>query len=219
MVKPLTKLQRVVLRSLALNGKQNIQGIQLREMLNYATAHRSIQLLEELGLIWMSHRDTTRGPKGAKEYSLTPYGVVEAALRCISEEEIGRVKSNWTTITPKYIQFWQELHDAGLKDYIIETIYGRYPEIVLPHYYSENQDQLYDKTTYSDEEKINNRDYLDTFLINDIFTSKEPDYNKCVDFVSFIKEDPEYQDILGRWWYTYQLQFNNLALMIEEGDT
>ena len=215
MVKPLTKLQRVVLRSLALNGKQNIQEIQLREMLNYATTHRSTQILEELGLIYMSNRDTTRGLKGAKEYSLTPYGVVESVLRCISEEEIDKVKRNWTTLTPKYIRLWQELHDAGLKDYIIETIFSRYPEIVLPHYYSENQEQLYDKPTYSDEEKLDHRDVLDIYLINDIFTSREPDYHKVVDFVSFIKKDSEYQDILDRWWFTYQLQFNSLALMIE----
>lgn len=218
MVKPLTKLQKVVLRSLALSGKQNIQAIQLREGLNYATTHRSIQNLEKLGLIWMSNRDTTRGPKGAKEFSLTPYGVVESVLRCISEEEIDQMKRNWNMITPKYIQYWKELHDAGLKVLILQKIQDRYPSIVLPHDYSENNDQLGEKSTYSDQEKINHRDYLDLFLIHDIFTSKEQDYNKNRDFVNFIKKDPNYQDIMERWFYSYQLQFNTLKLLLE-GDT
>ena len=104
MTKPLTKYQKKVLRSLTLNGKQNIQAIQFKENLNYATTHRSIMALEEMDLIWMSHRDTARGPKGAKEYSLTPYGVVESALRCVSEDEIDLVKLKWNEIAPRYVR-------------------------------------------------------------------------------------------------------------------
>ena len=170
MVKPLTKLQRVVLCSLALNGKQNIQAIQQREGLNYATTHRSIKVLEDSNLTWISHRDTTRGPKGAKEYSLTPYGVVESVLRCISEDDIDTMIQNWNEITPRYIQYWREIREDDLQDYINQTVMEIYPELVAPYRSTETDSKEFEQYTYSERSKTIIRNILDMILVNKIFT-------------------------------------------------
>ena len=209
MVKPLTKLQKVVLRSLALSGKQNIQAIQQREGLNYATTHRSIKILEGSNLIWMSNRDTTRGPKGAKEYSLTPYGVVESALRCISEEEINLMIQSWNEVTPRYIQYWREIREDGLKNYIIKIIIEIYPEVVAPHRSAESHSKEAEPYTYSERSKTIVRNILDMILVNKIFASTEGDLDKMTDFVRLIKRHPDYEEVLNRWFslHTFKFQF------------
>ena len=211
MIKPLTKYQKKVLRSLTLNGKQNIQAIQFKENLNYATTHRSIKALEKMDLIWMSHRDTARGPKGAKEYSLTPYGVVESALRCVSEDEIDLVKLKWNEIAPRYIQYWRELCDAGLKDHVFKTLKDIYPERVVIYGSSEADEKI----IHTENSDNMYRNILDTIMVDKMFNSRVQNLDKIAEFVDFVKNHTDYKFIIDKWLSIEKFKFQYLISLIE----
>jgi len=215
MTKPITKYQKKVLRSLALNGKQNIQAIQLKENLNYATTHRSIKALEKLDLIWMSNRDIARGPKGAKEYSLTPYGVVESGLRCVSEDEIDLLNQNWNVIAPRYIQFWRGLCDVGLKDYIYKTLQDIYPERVAPYRSTEADGKAIKIIIHSEKSNTVYRNILDMIMVDEICNSSRQNLDKITDFVDFVKKHPDYKKIIDKWLSVKKFKFQYLISLIE----
>jgi len=215
----LSKLQKVVLRSLTLNGKQNIQAIQLKEKLNYATTHRSVKALEDLNLIWMSKRDETRGPKGAMEYSLTPYGIVESILRGDYEDQVDQVLTNWENISPKYIQHWNKFKNKEILKNIKQTLFKIYPGIVKPYRDPKSQED-FTRMEFSHRINIIQRNVLDTILIREIFNLYELKQIEIYDrFIEIVSEDPYYTTTWKRWYALQKMKnkhMEKLANLLEK---
>lgn len=214
MTNSLSKRQKAVLDSLAIHGSQNIKTIQQKEGLNYATTHRSIKILEEKGLVWMSHRDVTRGPKGATEYSLTPFGVVESVLRCGSDD-IEKTLKHWERIAPRYIRFWENWKAAGILDYIKTILQDIYPDIVTKHRDTETVKEKIKSNIYSDKINIVYRNILDTILINEVFKKTlSTDLEKVETFYKLLSEDLQYREVLDRWYQGQKFIFQFLTNLI-----
>jgi len=216
-MKTLSKQQKVVLRSLALNGKQNIQATQIIENQTYATAHRSIKTLEKYGLIWMSKKNTKRGPKGAQEYSLTPYGVAESILHCDIEHKIDRILHHWKDISPKYIIYWNKFKDREIVEYIKQTLFRTYPNIVIPYNYTPSNNDEPPNHKFNNRLNIIYKNILDTILINAVFNLiLNKDYEKIDVLMEIISEDSDYKEIWENWFSIQKLLFSYLESFARE---
>lgn len=206
----LSPIQLRVLGSLAINGKQNIQEVQIREGLNYATTNRSVKMLDRLSFIWMSHKEVSRGPKGAMQYSLTPLGVVEAHLRSGIDSNFGSVLEHWGEVSPRYIHHWQTFTEVGLTDVLLKSLGRLFPDRVIINRIVSLEDHEYFRSFIQPKNFTAIRDGLDYNLldmtINNIGLSRE----EASSFIQVVKSDPKYQEVWDRWFTRQQNQFNQI---------
>ena len=204
----LSSAQLIVLDSLALFGEQNIQEIQIREGMNYATTHRSVKVLDRFSFIWMSNHDEARGPKGAQMYSLTPLGVVEALLRGSIESKIDQVVKNWGEISPRYIHHWTDFTYTGLADKLQRYLKWMYPERVILNKILplEEHEILRPYIQQPNFEAI--RDGMDRDLLTAYF--KDPAPFETDPFLGIISSDSEYLRVWSFWFWVENNKFNTL---------
>jgi hypothetical protein len=211
----LSKWQLTVLDSLMLNGKQNIQEIQLSEGMNYATTNRSVKILERLSFVWMSNRNKARGPKGAQTYSVTPLGVVEALLRGEVQSQIIRVVENWGEVAPRFVHHWTDFVDAGLGGKLWRCLWWLYPErVVINRIVPLHVHEAFQKYI-----KPNNfpsiKDGLDEVLLDISFT----DYGISIDgrspFIKVVSSDPEYLRVWFHWFSMEENKFKHIQELNE----
>jgi hypothetical protein len=210
----LSPKQLVVLDSLAINGAQNIQEIQLREGMNYATTHRSVKVLDRFSFIWMSEHDETRGPKGAQKYSLTPLGVVEALLRGSVENQIDQVVKNWGEISPRYIHHWTDFTYTGLANQLQRYLKWMYPERVILNKILplEEHEILRPYIQQPNFEAI--RDGMDRDLLTAYF--KDPSPPETDPFIRIISSDSEYLRVWSFWFLIETNKYNSLQKLNEK---
>lgn len=190
----LTDLQIQALKCLGLNGPLHIQRIQELAGMNYATAHRSVKHLEKRNLVWLSDVDP-RGPKGARTYSLTPYGVLELYLR--GDLETGRVTQNWPQATPRLVMNHDKI---DFHEELKSMLSIKYPGVVEPLNATR---QLKWRENYV----IIHRNILETIILEEIIHSSEVRLERLIEV---IREDKQYLKTWERWFSTKTFIYNYL---------
>ena len=206
----LSPWQLTVLDSIACNGEQNIQEIQLREEMNYATANRSVKMLERLSFVWMSHWNEARGPKGAQKYSLTPLGVVEALLREDVRSRVDRVVEHWGEVAPRYVHHWTDFEEAGLADQLWRCLWRLYPErVVLNRIVPLDVHEAFQSYI-----QLKNfpaiRDGMDYELLDISVEGISVSKDERRSFMRVVSSDPEYQRVWFFWFWMEQNKFNHV---------
>jgi hypothetical protein len=203
-IRKISKIQRLALETIGLNGTLHIQKVEKKLEINYATTHRSITRLEKINLIWLSSHDPNRS-KGPKFFSLTPYGIVELFLRGkLREKEQNIIIHNWKEICPRYLLYWKDLKDNELLNDVKIILNYMYPNIVMignrirriP--WRKNLLQLH-------------KNSLDINLLFQIFENKE--HNISIDkefFIEVLNKDNLYYEVWNRYYGTKKLLMDNL---------
>lgn len=200
---PPTEKQVKILRSLSLKGPGNIQQIQLREGMNYPTAHRNVKYLEGRGLIWMSGIGD-RGPKSPKIYSLTPFGLLYSVIMCGLITQTKRVTGLWGEATPLFIKYRGRFEELGLWGEYVRAAIKVYDDLVpmqsMINLFPERGNLI---TMY--------RNTLDQHFLSVICGDHTA--AKLSEMVEIIRDDPEYLDIWRRFYGVERLKADFLETL------
>ena len=121
-VRNLTKHERIVLRSLALKGENNIFAISELEQIVYVTTLRSIRSLKRKKLVWLV-KVGNRGPKSAQTHCLTPLGLLASIIFCDLWESVDIVLKNNLFISPFFIKYYDKFVEQGLEPAVKQAAY------------------------------------------------------------------------------------------------
>jgi hypothetical protein len=191
----LTELQMKTLRCLGVNGPLHIQAIKEKTGMNYATTHRSVKHLEKNNLIWLSDI-TPRGPKGARTYSLTPYGVLELYLRG-DPNDTAKITQHWEHATPRLIANHDIIsHQEAVKN-MLTTMY---PDVVRP---MKTREQI----EWKDNVVTLNRNTLDMIFLDSIICNQEI---SSAEIIEAIQRDPDYMKTWEKWFSVKTLLYSHL---------
>lgn len=211
----LSTWQLTVLDSLALNGEQNIQEIQVREGMNYATTNRSVKMLERLSFVWMSERDEDRGPKGAQNYSLTPLGVVEVLLHGSVRDQINLVVKNWGDVAPMYVHHWTDFNKAGVGDQLWKCLWRLYPDRVVINRIVPLDVHEVLQSYIQPKNFPALRDSLDHVLLDISIRDYGISIEGLTSFINVVSSNPEYLRVWLHWFWMEQNKFKHIQKLNE----
>jgi hypothetical protein len=206
-----TENQKQVLKSLALKGPNNIQRIQISEKMHYPTVYNSVKKLAKAELVWLSGIQD-RGPKSAKEYSLTPLGILATVVHCDVSKKMNRILVNWRDLVPKFILKWEEIERLDLIEDIFEIMRKIYLDFM----------NLIDVSKSEYDEKLikNNKDILivrrnslDLHFLTvafEKFKKRDNNNSKIENLVDMISNDSSYHEIWDRWFSLQTFHYNYL---------
>lgn len=208
----LKESQQRVLKSIAVDGNDSIINIHRKINLNYQRTRRAVNRLTQLRLIWLSKFDETLGPKAAQYYSITPYGIVEAFLSLLNDEETTKMIKNWESYTPHYVINFKKFQDEGILEYLKHILLGLYPDIVKPWGETLNHNHM----TFNNQMCIIHSHILDTTLFYQLFEwgdNIERDFQDK--FLNVVIQDSDFKKGWNRWIHVKRAVLDITELIYE----
>ncbi len=190
--------QKIVLKSIAVDGEANINNIHKKIKLNYQRTRRATKRLTELYLLWLSEIDKNLGPKASQYYSITPYGIVEAFIDLTTFEETTKMIKNFEPYTPHYVLNFREFKRKGILKELKIILNDLYPSIVKP--WGEEKYQR-KPTSTNTRDCIIQSHILDTTLFFQIFEWREREISDEFkrQFLEIVIQDSEFKENWERW--------------------
>lgn len=202
-----TKHEKIVLKSLALNGQNNINAISELEQITYVSTHRSVRSLNRRKLIWLV-KIGDRGPTSAQTFSLTPLGLIASIIFCDLWESINLVLENYRMVSPLFIRFFNKYVEQGLESALKQAAHHvYYDSAFLVKEYDFEKEVLPLNSI-----KIR-RNSLDVhFFTAFLRTQDMPELEKIIPIITF---DNEYLQAWRKWNSIQRLK-NNYREMINK---
>jgi hypothetical protein len=208
----LKESQKQVIRSIALDGPDNISNIQKKSKLEYQRTRRAIIKLRELKLLWLSQIDETLGPKAAQYYSLSPYGIVEAFINFLNDEETIQMINHWKSYTPHYVLNFFKFKEKGILKDLKNILNDYYPVIVKP--WGARARKHRNEMIFNDRICIIHSHILDSTLFFQIFEWRtDVDFDFKQKFLEIVIQDPMYKKNWERWLQIKKFTLTTLETM------
>ena len=205
----LTREQRKVLCSIALNGSGNIRQVQQRTDSKYPSTHRSIKKLDALGLIWLSKKEDI-GPKSAQTYSITSLGILASIIYCSTTRNVPSILEHWSEITPRFILFWKEYLPYFTEDELIQIAtrtFSNFQILSIKHPSKETNARSL----------IISKNSIDINILDNFYRTISS--VRMSDVVQIIKSHEGYQSVLDHWIGVLHFKLDYLESLNETAHT
>jgi hypothetical protein len=207
----LTVIEKRILYTLAVNGGHNCKWIQLKTELHYSTTNKALKRLTEHFLVWLSYIDFDAGPKGEREYSLTPYGVAETALHLFGDKGFDIMVDKWIRYTPWYVRSLNKFREGGILGEVKQALKDTYPDFVRPINYQKKKLEI----DFNDRLCVIHKSILDNILFYQIFKSNSLMHIK-EKFFQVISREKEYLKLWKKWFSVKKIVFKSLDYLNDE---